>query len=175
MRHADRYPVSGIDRYLASYDKPGVMLHALRGILGEETFFEAYETFTERWAYKHPTPYDFFNTFEDVADRELDWFWRGTLYETWTMDHAVQSVKQTDDGAVVTVADEGQLPMPVFLRATFADGRTVERRVGVEPWLNGKRSVEVRLEGGTVTEVQIDADRMLPDLDRSNNTWSASE
>ena len=174
MRHADRYPVSGIDRYLASYDKPGVMLHALRGILGEETFFEAYRTFTERWAYKHPTPYDFFNTFEDVAGRELDWFWRGTLYETWTMDHAVQSVEQTEDGAVVTVADEGQLPMPVLLRATFADGRTVERRVGVEPWLNGKRSVEVPLDG-TVTEVRIDADKMLPDLDRSNNTWSAGE
>jgi hypothetical protein len=174
MRHADRYPVSGIDRYLASYDKPGVMLHALRGILGEDTFFEAYRTFTERWAYKHPTPYDFFNTFEDVAGRELDWFWRGTLYETWTMDHAVQSVEQTDSGAVVTVADEGRLPMPVFLRATFADGRTVERRVGVQPWLNGKRSVEVQLDG-TVTEVRLDPDKTLPDLDRSNNTWSAGE
>jgi hypothetical protein len=175
MRHADRYPVDGIDRYLASYDKPGVMLHALRSILGEDTFFEAYRTFTERWAYKHPTPYDFFNTFEDVAGRELDWFWRGTLYETWTMDHAVQSVEQTENGAVVTVADEGQLPMPVFLRATFDDGRTVERRVGVEPWLNGKRSVEVRLDGGTVTEVVLHPDERLPDLDLSNNTWSSGD
>jgi hypothetical protein len=174
MRHADRYPVDGIDRYLASYDKPGVMLHALRSILGKDTFFEAYRTFTERWAYKHPTPYDFFNTFEDVAGRELDWFWRGTLYETWMMDHAIRAVEQTGDGAVVTVADEGQLPMPVFLRATFADGRTVERRVGVQPWLDGKRSVEVRLEGGTVTEVHLHPDERLPDLDLSNNTWSSS-
>jgi len=173
MRHADRYPVDGPARFVASYDKPGVMLHALRGILGEETFFEAYETFAERWAYKHPTPYDLFNTFEDVADRELDWFWRGTLYETWTMDHAVQSVDETGDGVVVTVADEGQLPMPVLLRATYADGRTVQKRIGVDPWLDGKRSVEVPLEPGTVESVTLDPNRFLPDLDRSNNTWSS--
>jgi hypothetical protein len=175
MRHADRYPVDGPARFVASYDKPGVMLHALRGILGEETFFDAYETFAERWAYKHPTPYDLFNTFEDVADRELDWFWRGTLYETWTMDHAVESVEETGDGIVVRVADEGQLPMPVFLQATYADGRTVERRVGVDPWLDGKRAVEITLEPGTVKRVTLDPNRFLPDLDRSNNTWSSGE
>jgi len=174
MRHADRYPIDGIDRYLASYDKPGVMLHALRGILGEDTFFEAYRTFTERWAYKHPTPHDLFNTFEAVAGRDLDWFWRGTLYESWTMDHAVQSVEQTEEGTVVTVADKGQLPMPVFVQATLADGRTVERRVGVEPWLNGKRSVTVTLSG-SVTSVTLDPSNFLPDLDRSNNTWTSDD
>ena len=175
MRHADRYPVDGPDRYVASYDKPGVMLHALRGILGEDTFFEAYRVFAERWAYKHPTPHDLFNTFEDVAGRELDWFWRGALYETWTMDHAVQSVEQTGSGPVVTVVDRGRLPMPVLLEATYADGRTVERRVGVEPWLNGKRRVEVALEAGTVERVTLDPDRVLPDLTLENNTWTAGD
>jgi len=175
MRHADRYPVDGPDRFVASYDKPGVMLHALRGVLGEETFFEAYRTYVERWAYKHPRPHDLFNTFEDVAGRELDWFWRGAFYETWTMDHAVASVDQTEDGAIVTIADRGRLPMPVLLEATYADGRTVDRRVGVDPWLDGQRSVEVLLEEGTVERVVMDPDRVLPDLDRSNNTWSADD
>ena len=175
MRHADRYPVEGPARYVASYDKPGVMLHALRSVVGDETFFEAYRTFAERWAYKHPTPYDFFNTFEDVAGRELDWFWRGAFYESWTMDHAVQSVEQTDEGVVVTVADQGQLVMPVFLEATYADGRTVERRVGVDPWLDGERTVEVRLEEGTVTQVTLNPEHTLPDVDRSNDEWTRQE
>ena len=175
MRHADRYPVDGPDRYVASYDKPGVMLHALRGVLGEETFFEAYRTFAERWAYKHPTPYDFFNTFEDVAGRELDWFWRGAFYETWTMDHAVQSVEQTDDGVTVIVADRGRLPMPVLLEATYADGRVVERRVDVDPWLNGERSVTISLEPGTLRRVTLDPDGVFPDLNRGNDTWTAGE
>jgi aminopeptidase N len=175
MRHADRYPVDGPARFVASYDKPGVMLHALRGILGEETFFEAYRTYVERWAYKHPRPHDLFNTFEDVAGRELDWFWRGAFYETWTLDHAVQSVEQREDGAVVTVADRGRLPMPVLIEVHYADGRTVDRRVGVDPWLNGERSVDVPLEEGTVERVVLDPDGVLPDLDRTNNTWSASD
>lgn len=175
MRHADRYPVDGPDRFVASYDKPGVMLHALRGILGEDTFFEAYRAYAERWVYKHPTPYDFFNTFEDVAGRELDWFWRGAFYETWVLDQAVSSVEATDDGVVVTVTDAGRLPMPVLLEAEYADGRTVERRIGVEPWLNGKRAVEVTLRPGTVTRVTIDPDQMLPDFDRTNNVWETGD
>jgi len=175
MRHADRYPVDAPDRYVASYDKPGVMLYALEAILGEETFFEAYQTFAERWAYKHPTPHDFFNTFEEVAGRELDWFWRGALYKTWTLDQAVASVRSTSDGVTVTVDDEGRLPMPVLLTATYDDGRTVERRVGVEPWLNGSRSVTITLPAGPVTRVQIDPEKRLPDLDRTDNTWTAED
>jgi hypothetical protein len=175
MRHADRYPVDGPDRYTASYDKPGVMLRALRGVLGADTFHEAYRAFAERWAYKHPTPYDFFNTFEDVAGRELDWFWRGAFYETWTMDHAVQSVEPTDGGVTVTVADRGRLPMPVLLKATYADGRTVERRVGVDPWLDGRRTVDVTLEAGTLERVVLNPDDVLPDLVRDNNTWTADD
>ena len=175
MRHADRYPVEGADRYVASYDKPGVMLHALRGVLGEETFFEAYRTYAERWAYKHPTPYDFFNTFEDVAGRELDWFWRGTIYETWTMDQAVASVETSGDSVQVTVEDRGQLPMPVLLEAQYEDGRTVERRVSVDPWLEGRRTVTVALPSGPLRRVVIDPEKVLPEMDRSNNTWRAAE
>jgi len=72
MRHADHCPLHGPERVFASCSKPYVMLHALRGLLGEETFFEAYRAFVDRWALKHFTPYDFFNIFEDVADRDLD-------------------------------------------------------------------------------------------------------
>ena len=174
MRHADRYPVDGPARYVASYDKPGVMLHALRGILGDEVFRKAYRAYAERWAYKHPTPYDFFNTFEDVVGRELDWFWRGAFYESWTMDHAIQSVDPRGDSTVVTVADEGLLPMPVILEATYADGRTVERRVGVDPWLAGRRQVTVVLEGNAVSRVVLNPNGVLPDLTPANNRWTAS-
>jgi hypothetical protein len=175
IRHADRYPVNEPDRYVASYDKPGVMLHALRGILGSDTFFEAYRTYAERWAFKHPTPYDFFNTFEDVSGRELDWFWRGAFYESWTMDQAIASVAQTDDGFTVTVADRGRLPMPVLLQATYADGTTVTRRLGVAPWLNGQRSVTASLPSGPLTRVTIDPENWLPDLDPINNVWTKDE
>src|SRR5699024_5629828 len=74
---------------VASYPKPATLLVTLRGLLGEETFTKAYQTFLSRWQYKHPYPWDLFNTFEDISGRDLDWFWRSWYYETWILDQAV--------------------------------------------------------------------------------------
>jgi len=172
MRHADLYPPSGPARGYASYVKPGTMLHALRGILGDKTFFEAYREYVDRWAYKHPSPYDFFNTFEDVSGRELDWFWRGAFYEEWTMDHAIRSVDTSGDQPVVTVEDRDNLVMPVMLRATYADGETVDQRADVSAWMNNKRTTTITLPAGDLESVVIDPDAYLPDIDRTNNDWS---
>ncbi len=66
MRHGDRYP--NYTAYgTASYYKTATVLVALRGVLGKETFEKAFREYGRRWQYKHPTPYDFFNTVEDVA------------------------------------------------------------------------------------------------------------
>jgi len=62
--------------------------------------------------------------------------------------------------------------MPVLLEATYADGRTVTKRVGVDAWLDGARTVTVSLEDGTVSRVVLDPDQVLPDLYRDNNTWT---
>ena len=43
-------------------------------ILGPAAFDDAFRTYTRRWAFKHPTPVDFFRTMEDVSGRRLDWF-----------------------------------------------------------------------------------------------------
>lgn len=173
MRHSDQYPTDSPARVFASYGKPSVMLHALRGILGDETFFEAYRTYAERWTYKHPTPHDFFHTFEDVAERDLDWFWTSAFYEDWAMDHAIERVTSTDDGVTVTVVDNNNLVVPVMLRATYADGTTVDRTVGVDAWMDGARTVEVRLPAGTVTRVDLNPDAYLPDVNPVNNDWTA--
>jgi aminopeptidase N len=173
MRHADNYPFGTPARGIASYSKPALILHALRGIIGEERFFEAYRTYAERWAYKHPQPYDLFNTFEDVLSQDLDWFWTPTLYETWTLDHAVARVDSSVDSPRVTIADEGLVPMPVPLRVTYADGTTINRMVPVDVWLKGTRETTVNLEPGSVTGVVIDPKWYLPDVDRSDNRWSS--
>ena len=100
MRHSDQYPYGTPARGVASYNKPAVGLHALRGIVGEEAFMTAYREYADRWQYKHPTPYDLFNTFNDVLDQDLDWFWTTMFYETWTHDLAVGNVEQNSDGVL---------------------------------------------------------------------------
>ena len=171
MRHGDRYPLNSPAQGIASYSKPAVALHALRGLFGQEPFYEAYRAFATRWINKHPYPYDFFNTFEDVLGHDLDWFWTTMFYETWTLDQAVANVEQSTDGVVVTIEDRGLSPFPVPIRVTYADGAVEEKTIPVETWLTDIKETSIRFEPGTVTRVEIDPEQYLPDVDRSNNTW----
>lgn len=171
MRWSD-YHYPGPAYGVASYPKPATVLIALQGVLGEEVFKDAWETFMDRWAYKHPTPYDMFNTFEDVTGRELDWFWRSWYFETWALDQSIADVTQADGKATIVIEDLGKVPMPVDLTITFEDGSQTETRIDVDEWLMGKRSASVTIEAPSpVSRVVIDADHYFPDVNRQNNSW----
>ena len=172
MTHHDYYepgPAGGI----ASYQKPASLLVTLRNLLGEEVFMEGYQSFIGDWSFKHPSPWDFFNIFERVSGQDLDWFWNAWYYETWTLDHAVESVAREGDETVITVRDLGFAPMPARVRITTREGRILEREIPVTHWLSGELSAELRIpsEAGDVARVEIDPDHEFPDKDRSNNIW----
>ena len=77
-----------------AYGKPATALNILREtIMGRELFDYAFKTYSERWAFKHPTPADFFRTMEDASAVDLDWFWRGWFY---TNDHVDISLDKVD-------------------------------------------------------------------------------
>ncbi len=78
-----------------AYGKPAIGLNILREtIMGRELFDYAFKTYAQRWAYKHPTPADFFRTMEDASAVDLDWFWRGWFYTVDHTDLAIAGVKQ---------------------------------------------------------------------------------
>lgn len=157
----------------ASYNKPATVLVALEGLLGEETFLHGYHALFDRWAWRHPYPWDFFRTFEDAAGRNLDWFWRSWYYETWRLDQAVAEVTAGDESTVIAIADRGFVPMPVDLAITFADGSTARREIPVDVWLDGSVRTTIMVEGDApVTRVEIDPEGDFPDVDRSNNVWT---
>jgi hypothetical protein len=77
-----------------AYAKPATGLNILREtIMGRELFDYAFKQYARRWAFKHPTPADFFRTMEDASGEDLDWFWRGWFYSTDVVDLALDSVK----------------------------------------------------------------------------------
>lgn len=171
MRWSDfHYP--GPAYGVASYPKPGSVLIALRGILGEEVFLEAHRELIERWKYKHPYPWDIFNTIEDVSGKDLSWFWRSWYYETWTLDQAVADVYTEGDETVIIIEDRGNVPMPVILQIDLEDASTISEYVDVDHWLKGHRTKEIRISTGSpVVAVEIDPENLFPDADISNNFW----
>jgi hypothetical protein len=155
--------------------------YALKGVLGEETFMRVYREFHRRWAFRHPYPWDLWNTVEDVAGRDLDWFWRAWYHEStedggrWWLDQAVESVARLPGGETrVVVRDHGWIPMPIHLRVTRETGGIEELVVPVDGWLEGRDRLEVILSAGPrVTRVEIDPARHFPDVDRRNNVWTS--
>lgn len=161
---------------IASYSKPATLLVALRAVLGEETFMHAYRTFIRDWAYKHPYPYDFFNTFETVSRQDLDWFWDSWYFKTWTLDQAIVRVHQQNDQAEIVIEDRGRVPMPVFLTVSFENGTSQNVELPVTMWLQGKTEVSLTIAAPSpVTSVEIDPEFYFPDIDRSNNIWTREQ
>jgi hypothetical protein len=146
---------------------------ALRGLLGAEPFQSSYRTYGLRWLGKHPTEYDFFNSFSSSSGQDLSWFWRTWWYETWTLDQAIGSVTTEGDKLVVAIDDRGLAPMPVRLAVTRSDGRVDRQVVPVTAWLSGSRRTTVSIDAAaTVVAIEIDPEQLFPDVDRSNNRWT---
>jgi hypothetical protein len=77
-----------------AYSKPATALAILREtVMGPELFDYAFKKYAERWAFKTPTPADFFRTMEDASAVDLDWFWKGWFYTTDYVDISVDNVK----------------------------------------------------------------------------------
>ncbi|MFQ5679343.1 MAG: M1 family metallopeptidase [Gemmatimonadota bacterium] len=156
--------------YLA-YGKPGAMLTLLRDyILGPERFDPAFRAYIERWTHKHPQPADFIRTFEDVAGVNLDWFWRGWIFQNADVDLAVAAVQRDADTTLVTIENRGGIPMPLELRFIYEDGTDECHRLPVGVWLSGDRWT-TRVVGKPVKNVQVDPRGKLPEAGSANNVW----
>ena len=171
MHHGDRYP--NYSSYgVASYYKPATVLVALRGVLGRDLFHRALVEYGRRWRNKHPSPYDFFATFEDVSGRDLSWFWRTWFFETWTLDQAIDTVATVGDSLEIGISDRGRAPMPIHLVVTRTDGQADSVNVPVDVWLGGAKRTTVRVaREPAVRSIEIDPAREFPDADRGNQRW----
>ena len=166
------------DGYLGvlEYEKTAVGLVMLReSILGEERFDAAFREYCRRWAFKHPYPGDFFRTMEDVAGKDLGWFWRGWFYGTGVLDQSVTTVMQPEGAnglAHITFVQKGGLVMPVSYRLTLEDGTKMDRTVPVEGFFwSDKITVVVATNGKKIRMVEVDPEDSMPDVARGNNVW----
>ncbi len=134
-------------------------------ILGPERFDWAFRKYIRDWAYKHPSPSDFFREMQSEGGEDLSWFWRGWYINNWKYDVAVDKI----DGSTVTLSNRGQLVLPTTVEVTFQDGTKSRVKLPVETWLQ-KGTYTWTLEKKTpIISVVVDPDHQLPDDDRSNN------
>lgn len=172
----------GIDTYpdvvdisnlgMIAYRKPAIGLIVLREyVLGEERFDNAFKSYIKTWAYKHPQPSDFFNHMENVAGENLSWFWSGWFYGNGNVDLGISGVFPYAGNSLVVLSNEGDIPMPVLLEIEFEDGTKERKMLPVEIWQRGKEWAHMIESEKKVKSVTVDPDKILPDVNLSNDSW----
>jgi hypothetical protein len=159
-------PVEVKDLFWTGYQKPALMMQTLRyEVLGKEGFDHAFREYLRTWAYKHPTPADFFRLMRDASGMDLDWFWRDWVFTTARLDQAVDSIGTEK----VHLSNRGSMSLPLELEITYVDGSSERVKLPVEMWNQGTRFAYRIRPGKAVRKVVVDPRRILPDVDRSNN------
>ena len=159
-------------RHPVTYFKPALGLVLLREqILGPARFDWTFRKFIQDWAFRHPSPSDFFRAMQSEGGEDLSWFWRGWYMNNWTADLAIAAVSSSGGEAHITVENRGRLVMPATVQVQFKDGSTVRVALSAETWIQ-KTRYTIRLPATSpVTSVIVDPDHVIPDADRSNNQW----
>ncbi|MBJ7881645.1 M1 family metallopeptidase [Gelidibacter salicanalis] len=156
-----------------AYYKPASGLFMLREyILGPERFDNAFNSYIRHWAYKHPQPNDFFNHMENVAGENLSYFWKGWFYGNGNIDMGVASVEEYQGNYLITVENNGEIPMPVELQVIYSDNSTENVRLPVEIWQRGNSWSHLLKTTKQVQRVVLDPNKMLADVNILNDTWN---
>jgi len=163
------------------YGKPATGLLFLRNEVVDSTAFDAaLREYTRRWAFKHPTPADFFRSMNDALGEDLSWFWRSWFYRSDHLDQAVDSVSSRDSAGVglmtqVWLSNRMEMVAPVDLAVTWSDGSVRHAKLPVEVWRRSAATSLPLLSASGVRPVRVVVDErgVYPDVNRTNNTWQA--
>ena len=169
----DNLPYSG-------YDKPALALAILREqVLGEKRFDYAFQTYIKRWAFKHPTPWDFFHTMDNAAGEDLGWFWNEWFFTTWKLDQSLKSIDYIENdpanGALITVENLEGMALPVTIEIEESNGKTGTIKLPAEIWQRGGTWTFAYHSTSSIDYAIIDPDHLLPDINPENNSISGTK
>jgi hypothetical protein len=97
----------------------------LRGYLGDSLYDKCFQTYFDRWHFKHPQPSDLRATFEEVAGRQLGWFFDDLIGTDKKLDYKITGAKKVDGGWKVSLKNVGEINAPVCVSAV-KDGKVVK-------------------------------------------------
>jgi hypothetical protein len=171
MTPADQ--VSERYRHPVTYFKAALGLVLLREqILGPDRFDDAFRGYIATWAYKHPSPSDFFRFMNNSAGEDLSWFWRGWFMRNTRLDLAVNRALPVAGEPLrlhVELVNRGRLVMPVVLELRLADGTAQQVTIPAEAWRQSNTlSTDIPVSN-EVKEVVLDPDHKLPLAQRATD------
>jgi hypothetical protein len=156
-----------------AYGKPSLGYLAVKDLLGDATFRKCLHAYIDRWHGKHPIPWDFFNTFNDVSGKDVNWFWRDWFFSHNYIDLALAGVQKTGSGYSIAVQNVGGMDAPFNVIAHYADGSTDSLHQTPAVWeANQQRTTVTLPTRKTLSALTLDGGIFM-DADTTNNRWTA--
>jgi hypothetical protein len=154
------------------YGKAALGYLSMKDMLGDELFKKCLHAYMNRWNGKHPLPWDFFNTFNNVTGKNLDWFWNNWFFSTSYNDLGVTEVKKSSGGYTVTVKNTGGFFSPADVVVKYTDGTTETKHISPAVWEKNAKQTQVSIASKKKIEsVKLDGGIFM-DADVSNNQWT---
>jgi hypothetical protein len=156
---------TGFTYGIASYYRPGTAYVLLEELLGKELFSKALKEYMKNWNGKHPMPYDFYFTFNKVANQDLSWFWKPWFFEIGVADLAVTAEKS----GKITVTRKGALPVPINLTLELEDGTKEYFYESAAVWKDGKKEFSPKIKTKKAIKKVVLGSQYIPDADEADN------
>jgi hypothetical protein len=168
--------IKGDEVFPVQYLKTAYLLRTLRNqIIGPDRFDEALRKYIHDWAFKHPTPWDFFRSIDNSTGEDLSWFWKAFFLENYRLDQRITDVTYVGNdpskGADIHIDNLEKAAMPLVVDIVTASGKKERHVLPVEIWEFDYRYVLRTTTTEPIKTVVIDPDHIYPDVDRSNNIW----
>ncbi len=153
------------------YGKAAVAYLALKDLLGDAEFKRCLHEFMNRWNGKHPLPWDMFNSFNNAAGKDLNWFFNNWFFSNNYIDLAVENVIQNNGKYTVNLKNIGGFAVPVNFITIYEDGTVDKVHQTPEVWSKNQKMATIEVSADKkVNSILLD-NTIYMDADESNNRW----
>lgn len=162
--------LQGRSYYFNFYTKPAMALYFLKDMLGDDLFKECLIQFIEDWKGKHPTPYDFFNSFNKRTNTNLNWYWKSWFLEANYPDLGIEKAEEKKNLYKIYIRRTGKLPVPVELTLHFTDNSDFSYHRSASIW-NGKNLLVIPIKTNKKLKKINLGNEYIPDVNLKNNIY----
>lgn len=153
------------------YGKASIGYLAIKDYLGDEEFKKCLHAFMDRWHGKHPIPWDFFNTFNDVSGKNLNWFWNAWYFSNGYIDLSIDQVEKKRKAYEITLKNLGGFPAPADLTLHYTDGSTETKHLSPAIWEANLAEAKIIIDTRkTLNLITMDGGIYM-DANMANNQW----
>jgi hypothetical protein len=151
-----------------SYGRSAMALMTIEDQIGKDKMNLVWKTMIERWAGKHPQPWDFFAIINEIAGENMNWLIKPWYYDFAYADLGLEPLNV--ENKTISVRNTGGLPVPVYLTIEYEKGEPLEIYRKADVWINTDL-LEIKVKDASKVKSVTLGNKILFDTDPTNNSW----